>query len=121
MPWMEQLRSANWSQATCIALAAYFLGCFTTGYYLIRFRLGQDLRDLGTGTVGARNVGRLLGWQGFLLTVLGDFGKGVVAVWGAWYFTSDVWAMGVAMLAVVVGHIWPAQLHGHGGKGMATS
>ena len=73
---MEQLRSANWSQASCIALAAYLLGCFTPGYYLVRLRLGQDLRDLGSGSVGARNVGRLLGWRGFLLTVLGDFGKG---------------------------------------------
>jgi glycerol-3-phosphate acyltransferase PlsY len=121
MPWMEQLWSANWSQASCIALAAYLLGCFTTGYYLVRLRLGQDLRDLGSGSVGARNVGRLLGWQGFLLTVLGDFGKGALAVWAARHFTTDDRLVLLAMLAVVAGHVWPVQLHFRGGKGIATS
>ena len=121
MAWMEQLRSANWSQATCTAIAAYLLGCFTTGYYLVRLRLGQDLRDLGSGSVGARNVGRLLGWQGFLLTLLGDFGKGALAVWITRHFTTDDRLVLVAMVAVVVGHVWPAQLLFRGGKGMATS
>ena len=121
MPWMEQLRSANWSQASCIALAAYLLGCFTTGYYLVRLRLGQDIRELGSRSVGARNVGRQLGWQGFLLTVLGDSGKGALAVWAARHFTTDDRLVLVAMVAVVVGHVWPFQLHLRGGKGMATT
>jgi glycerol-3-phosphate acyltransferase PlsY len=121
MPWMEQLWSANWSQASCIALAAYLLGCFTTGYYLVRLRLGQDLRGLGSGSVGARNVGRQLGWQGFLLTVLGDCSKGALAVWAARHFTTDDRLVLVAMVAVVVGHVWPVQLLFRGGKGMATS
>ena len=118
---MEQLRSANWSQASCVALAAYLLGCFTTGYYLVRLRMGQDIRDLGSGSVGARNVGRLLGWQGFLLTVLGDFGKGALAVWATRHFTTDDRLVLVALVAVVVGHVWPVQLLFRGGKGMATS
>ena len=71
MPWIEQLQSANWSQASYIALSAYLLGCFTTGYYLVRMRTGQDIRELGSGSVGAKNVGRILGWRGFLTTVLG--------------------------------------------------
>jgi acyl phosphate:glycerol-3-phosphate acyltransferase len=121
MPWIEQLRSANWSQASGMALAAYLLGCFTTGYYLVRLRLGCDLRDLGSGSVGARNVGRLLGWRGFLVTVLGDFGKGALAVWAARHCSTDHWLVLVAMLAVVAGHVWPVQLRFRGGKGMATS
>jgi acyl phosphate:glycerol-3-phosphate acyltransferase len=121
MPWMEQLRSANWSEASWIALAGYTLGCFTTGYYLVRARTGQDLRELGSGSVGARNVGRLLGWPGFVLTMLGDFGKGILAVWAARHFTTDDRLVAVAMVAVVAGHIWPAQLYFRGGKGMATS
>jgi acyl phosphate:glycerol-3-phosphate acyltransferase len=118
---MEQLGSANWSQASCVALAAYLLGSLTTGYYLVRLRLGQDIRELGSGSVGARNVGRQLGWQGFLLTVLGDFGKGALAVWAARHYTTDYRLVLVAMVSVVVGHIWPVQLLFRGGKGMATS
>jgi glycerol-3-phosphate acyltransferase PlsY len=121
MPWIEQLWSANWSQASSIALAAYLLGCFATGYYLVRLRLGWDIRDLGSGSAGARNVGRVLGWQGFLLTLLGDFGKGALAVWAAQHWASDRWLGLVAMLAVVAGHVWPVQLRFRGGKGMATS
>jgi glycerol-3-phosphate acyltransferase PlsY len=121
MPWMEQLRSANWSEAGYVCLAAYLLGCFTTGYYLVRWRTGQDIRDLGSGSVGGRNVGRLLGWKGFLATVMGDFAKGALAVWAARCFTTDNGLVVLAVPAVVAGHVWPAQLRFRGGKGMATS
>jgi acyl phosphate:glycerol-3-phosphate acyltransferase len=121
MRWIEQLRTANWTQAIWIALGCYLLGCFTTGYYLVRVRTGHDLRALGSGSVGARNAGRLLGWPGFVLTVLGDFGKGALAVWAARRFAADERLVLVAMLAVVAGHVWPAQLLFRGGKGMATA
>jgi glycerol-3-phosphate acyltransferase PlsY len=121
MPWIEQLRLTNWTRAGCIGLAAYALGCFTTGYYLVRWRTGQDVREVGSGSVGARNVGRLLGRQGFLGTVLCDFGKGMLAVWGARHFTTDDRLITLAMLGVVAGHLWPVQLRFRGGKGMATS
>ena len=104
-----------------VLLAAYALGCFTTGYYFVRFRLGQDIHDSGSGSVGARNVGRLLGWRGFLLTLLGDFGKGALAVWAARHFTIDDRLVLLAMLAVVAGHVWPVQFVFRGGKGMATA
>ena len=121
MPWIEQLRSADWNRAGCVGLAAYAVGCFTTGYYLVRWRTGQDIRAVGSGSVGARNVGRMLGRQGFLATMLSDFGKGVVAVWGARHFTTDDRLLVLAMLGGVAGHLWPVQLRFRGGKGMATS
>ena len=121
MQWIESLRSANWNQASGICLLSYLLGCVTAGYYLVRFIAGKDLRELGSGSVGARNVGRVLGKTGFLLTVLMDFGKGALAVWAARHITTDDRLVALAMLAVVIGHIWPVQLRFHGGKGMATS
>jgi glycerol-3-phosphate acyltransferase PlsY len=121
MPWIEQFRSADWTRAGCICLAAYALGCFTAGYYLVRWRTGQDIREVGSGSVGARNVGRLLGWRGFLATVLGDFGKGALAVCAARQFTTDDRLVALAMPGVVAGHLWPVQLRFRGGKGMAAA
>jgi glycerol-3-phosphate acyltransferase PlsY len=121
MTWVDYLRSANWNQASGIGFCAYLLGCFAAGYYLVRSRLGEDVRELGSGSVGARNVGRILGKTGFLVTLICDFGKGALAVWAARHFTKDEHIVALAMVAVVTGHIWPAQLRFHGGKGMATS
>ncbi len=121
MPWIEQLQSANWFQATGCTLAAYLLGCFATGYYLVRARTGRDIREFESGSTGARNVGRVLGRSGFALTVLGDFGKGALAVWSAQEWTLNRHVAALAMLAVVVGHIWPAPLRFRGGKGVSTS
>ncbi|MGD0253560.1 MAG: glycerol-3-phosphate acyltransferase [Verrucomicrobiota bacterium] len=122
MMWIEQLQSAHWLRATGCALGAYVLGCFATGYYLVRARTGRDVREIESGSVGARNVGRVLGISGYLLTMLGDMAKGALAVWFAAEFTNhNRLAMALAMLGVVVGQIWPAQLHFRGGKGVATS
>jgi glycerol-3-phosphate acyltransferase PlsY len=121
MAWIEHLQSAYWFQATGSVLGAYLLGCLDIGYYLVRARTGKDIRQIGSGSTGARNVGRVLGKPGFVLTVFGDFGKGALAVWGAREWTNDNHLAALAMLAVVAGHIWPAQLQFRGGKGVATS
>ncbi|MGA2863210.1 MAG: glycerol-3-phosphate acyltransferase [Verrucomicrobiota bacterium] len=121
MLWLEQIQSANWREAGWMALGAYSLGCLATGYYLVRWRTGRDLRELGSGSLGARNAGRVLGRAGFLATLTGDFAKGAFAVWMARYFTTDERLVALVLLAVVAGHIWPAQLRFRGGKGIATS
>src|SRR5438105_4769417 len=104
-----------------IVFACYFLGCFTAGYYWVRWRTGQDIRHEGSGNVGARNVGRILGVSGFMTTLLLDLGKGALAVGMALYFGLRPEMVIAAMLAVVIGHNWPMQLRFHGGKGIATS
>ena len=102
-------------------LASYALGCFTTGYYLVRIWLGRDIREVDSGSVGARNVGRVLGMPGFVVTSIGDFGKGALAVFIVHHYTGSLLVAGLGMLAVTAGHIWPVQLRFHGGKGAATS
>jgi acyl phosphate:glycerol-3-phosphate acyltransferase len=119
--WIDDLRSTDWKQASGVCLGTYVLGCFTAGYYLVRLRLGDDIREIGSGSVGARNVSRVLGKTGFVLTFLADFGKGAAAVWAVRRMTSDNRVLGLAMVSVVAGHLWPAQLRFQGGKGMATS
>jgi glycerol-3-phosphate acyltransferase PlsY len=122
MALIEHLQSANGLQATGSVFIAYFLGCFATGYYLVRARTGRDLREIESGSTGARNVNRVLGKSDCLLTGLGDMAKGALAVWFAAEFTNhNRWVMALAVLAVVAGHVWPAQLRFRGGKGVATS
>jgi glycerol-3-phosphate acyltransferase PlsY len=104
-----------------ILALSYILGSFTTGYYLVRWRLRQDIRETGSGNVGARNVARLLGTPGFAVTSAGDFLKGALAVWIALNFSHDSRLAGLSLLAVVIGHVWPVQLGFRGGKGAATS
>lgn len=99
---------------------AYALGCANTGYYLVRWKTGQDLRATGSGNAGAKNVSRLLGPWGFGLTLLGDMCKGVAAVLAARLAGWPDAACGLVVLAVTAGHNWPAQLGFRGGKGVAT-
>jgi glycerol-3-phosphate acyltransferase PlsY len=108
-----------WQDLAAILLA-YALGCFTTAYYLVRVWKGQDLRQLGSGTVGGRNASRVVGRVGFVIVAVGDVLKGILAVLAARALGAGPWAVVLAMLAVVSGHIWPAQLGFHGGKGAAT-
>jgi len=121
MALLEQLQSVSWERAAACGLGAYILGCFATGYYLVLARTGKDIRGMNSGATGARNVGRVLGPPGFLLTLLGDFAKGMFAVWAARKFGHNDFVTLLALLAVVAGHIWPAQLRFRGGKGVATS
>jgi glycerol-3-phosphate acyltransferase PlsY len=104
-----------------LVIASYALGCFTAAYYLVRLRTGPDIRTLGSGTVGARNAGRTLGRAGFAATFAIDVAKGAMAVGAAQALGVTPWAVMLAAIAVVAGHIWPAQLGFHGGKGLATA
>ncbi|HYT62193.1 MAG TPA: glycerol-3-phosphate acyltransferase [Haliangiales bacterium] len=115
------MHSVPYAKETLMLLVGYALGCFTSGYYLVRWRTGDDIRLIGSGSVGATNVGRVLGRPGFLLTVLGDFFKGLFAVWLARYFQLKPTGVMLVMIAVSAGHIWPVQLWFRGGKGVATS
>jgi len=109
------------SHVTAISLVCYLLGGFSAGYWLVRWLRGRDIRELGSGGTGAKNVGRELGPAGFFLTCAADFAKGMLAVWLVWRLTLDPRLAALAMWAVVLGHIWPVQLGFRGGKGVATS
>ena len=104
-----------------IVLGSYVLGTVVGAYYLVRWRTGRDLRSLGSGNAGARNAGRVLGRGGFAVTLLIDAGKGAVATWIGMQVGPQPLATILAMVAVIAGHIWPAQLRFRGGKGAATA
>jgi glycerol-3-phosphate acyltransferase PlsY len=102
-----------------LALAGgYLLGSIPFAFVVARlFGLG-DIRQVGSGNVGATNVLRTGNRLAAALTLVGDVGKGVVAVLIAKQF-GEVPAMAAA-LGAFVGHIFPVWLNFKGGKGIAT-
>lgn len=108
-------------QTIFACLVAYLLGCFSTGYYLVRWRRRLDIRAVGSGTTGAFNVARILRMPGFSLTLAGDLLKGWLAVALAKWLGLDSQAQMLTMLAVVLGHDFPVQLGFRGGNGLAAA
>lgn len=102
------------------AALAYLVGAIPVGFIVARLSGGVDIRRVGSGNIGATNVLRTLGKLPALLTLLGDIGKGYLAVRLAW--SLDPTPLGVAEGAVgaVVGNCWPVFLRFRGGKGVAT-
>lgn len=109
----------NWVPLA-VAIAAYLLGGFSPGYWLVRWRTGRDVREHGSGGTGATNVGRVLGRGGYALVMALDALKGAVAVFAAQQLQLGATWIYAAALLVVMGHIWPAQLGFRGGRGVAT-
>lgn len=104
-----------------VIAASYALGCLVTGYYLVRWSIRQDIRHLGSGSAGARNVGRVLGKWGFWITLMGDLLKGILAIAAGRWLDGSQTAAVLSLPAVAAGHIFPIQLRFHGGKGIAVS
>ncbi len=105
---------------TIAVLVSYGLGCFNSGYYYTRLIYKKDIRDVGTNVTGAMNVSRLAGKKGFLITFLGDALKGALVVFLARSLALGQRGILFCILAVLLGHIFPIQLHFQGGKGMST-
>lgn len=113
--------TAHTAAAVALIPLAYLVGCFSAGYYAVRILTGQDIRDLGSGNAGAQNAGAVLGRPWFLVILVADMLKGVVAVLAArWLQVDDVTAT-LVLVAVVSGHIWPVQMQFRGGMGISTS
>jgi glycerol-3-phosphate acyltransferase PlsY len=104
-----------------IVVGAYLLGGIPFGYLLVRWRTGQDVREMGSGNIGATNVLRTTGRAAGVLTLLLDIAKGYFAVWLAGRLTSgDPRAMSAAAVAVMLGHAFPIFLRFRGGKAVAS-
>lgn len=102
-------------------VVAYLVGGIPFGYLLVRWKTGEDVRDKGSGNIGATNVLRTTGRAVAVATLLLDIAKGVLAVWIADKLSggSPLW-MSVAALAVMAGHAFPVFLRFQGGKAVAS-
>ena len=101
------------------ALIGYLLGSIPFGLILTRAMNLGDLRQIGSGNIGATNVLRTGNKTAAALTLLLDGGKGAVAVLLARYFAAED-AVQLAALAAFLGHCFPVWLKFKGGKGVAT-
>ncbi len=128
-----------------IAFVAYLLGSIPFGYILVKLFLKQDIRQTGSGNIGATNVARS-GAKGLAIaTLVLDAAKGFLAVavasgiatsfrnqpsanelaWTAWssqrLHNEIYFPMALAALCAIIGHCFPVWLRFKGGKGVATA
>jgi glycerol-3-phosphate acyltransferase PlsY len=117
-----------------IVVVSYLLGSIPFGYLLVRLFRGEDVRETGSGNIGATNVART-GSKGLAVaTLVLDALKGYVAVAHVFFFAGhhpmavpDWGAHSVYILAAlagffaIVGHMFPVWLRFKGGKGVATA
>lgn len=104
------------------ALIGYLLGSVPFGLILTRLFGAGDIRNIGSGNIGATNVLRT-GRKGLAAaTLLLDMGKGALAVWLSFHYGDEfgeVFAL-ISALAALIGHCYPVWLKFKGGKGVAT-
>ncbi len=101
-----------------IALVSYFLGSIPFGFLLTKLFLKQDIRNIGSGNIGATNVlrtgNKLIGFSTLFLDIL----KAVIPIVFIKYnFPNFIF---ISSLSVFLGHVFPVWLKFKGGKGVAT-
>lgn len=102
-------------------LAAYLIGGIPFGLIVVKLMRGADVREEGSGNIGATNVLRTTGPAAGIITLVLDAAKAWAAVWLADRLTggSEFW-MSCAALAVLLGHAFSIWLRFQGGKAVAT-
>lgn len=102
-------------------VAAFLLGSFPSGVIVSRMLLGRDIREVGSGNVGAANAARAGGMKAGAAVGLLDVLKGVVAVLLGRWLGLDSSGLALVAVAAVLGHDFSIFLRLRGGKGVATT
>ena len=107
-------------------LAGYLIGSVPTAYLVGKLVKGIDIRQHGSGNVGATNVFRVVGKKWGISVLLFDMFKGFTTAFWVWHLTGSVSnsafiASLLAGAAAIAGHTWTPWLGFRGGKGVATS
>jgi glycerol-3-phosphate acyltransferase PlsY len=99
---------------------AYLMGSIPVGLIISKIKKGIDIREYGSGNIGATNVYRSIGKKEGLMTFAGDMLKGVMAVLTAYFVLGEEIWIGISGLSAVIGHMYPIFAKFRGGKGVAT-
>jgi glycerol-3-phosphate acyltransferase PlsY len=103
-----------------LILLGYLLGSVPVGF-LLGLRSGIDVRETGSGNVGATNVARVVGKRQGILTLIADTAKGFLPVILAIQLGASLAATVLVGAAAFIGHLYPIFLKFKGGKGVATA
>lgn len=110
-----------WLEFGLLLVASYLVGSIPMGYIAVKLSRGVDIRDYGSGGIGAsnvfRNFSKLLGVWVFIY----DFAKGALMVGITRLLGLDISLQVAIGLAAVIGHNWSVFLHFNGGRGVATT
>ncbi|MEK7352935.1 MAG: glycerol-3-phosphate acyltransferase [Chloroflexota bacterium] len=101
--------------------AAYFIGSIPTAYLVAKWRRGIDIRQYGSGNVGASNVMAVVSKRWSIAVSIFDIGKGALMVWLAQLFGLGAAQQAIIGIAAIIGHNWTVFLHFQGGRGIFTS
>jgi len=104
-----------------LIISSYFIGAIPTGVVLAKAFSGTDIRQEGSGNIGATNVTRVLGKKLGALTLAGDILKGFLPVCVGSYLVSSLSVVCLMGMAAFLGHLFPVYLRFKGGKGVATA
>ncbi len=110
-----------------VIIIAYLIGSIPTALIVSRYFFGIDIREYGSGNMGATNTFRVLGSRFGTIVMVGDILKGILAValynFLPYYLNNEIDRTNLMIglgLAAVVGHIYPIWAQFRGGKGVAT-
>lgn len=103
-----------------IVLLSYVIGSIPFSLLVPKLMAGIDVRNAGSGNVGATNVLRTIGAKGAIIALLGDSLKGFAAVWLGMMVGGTLIAA-ICGLVVVIGHCYSVFLGFNSGKGVATA
>lgn len=116
-----------------ISIISYLIGCINTSLAITKIlKIGSDIRSVGSGNAGFTNVLRTMGKKMAIFTFIGDFLKGILAVWiTSMIVTSSqafqnnenliLSAKYISGMMCVIGHIYPCLFKFKGGKGVLTT
>lgn len=103
-----------------VIILSYLIGCFPSGLVLGKLFYNKDIRNFGSGNLGATNTFRVLGRKAGIIVMFLDIFKGFIVVFFPIWFNLDIPSIFIGMCAVV-GHVFPVFLKFRGGKAVATS
>ncbi|MCJ7764202.1 MAG: glycerol-3-phosphate 1-O-acyltransferase PlsY [Dehalococcoidales bacterium] len=104
-----------------LIVSGYLLGSVPTGYLLVKWFHGIDIRQHGTGKIGASNVMRVASKRLAILVTILDIGKGALAVWIAQLLDLNAAEQITVGVFAIVGHNWSVFLGFKGGRGVFTT